>query len=72
MPKNSRPKEEWTEIVVTFRCPEGHEVPIQFTHLRTPGSMRELRDRVYSPLCSQCGWTKNMSGHESVSIQPVQ
>ena len=70
--KNSQPKEEWIEVVVTFKCSKGHEVPIQFTYTKSRGSMRELRDAVYSPLCSQCGWTKKMSGHESISIRQAE
>ena len=63
---------DWIEVVVTFKCPKEHEVMIQFTYPKAPGSMRELRDKIYVPLCSQCGWTANLRGHESASIRQAE
>jgi hypothetical protein len=72
MPKKSHRDVDWIEVVVTFKCPKDHEVAIQFTYPKASGSMKELLDRVYSPLCSQCGWKANLSGHKAVSIGPAQ
>jgi hypothetical protein len=71
MPKKSQPKEEWIEVVVTFKCPKGHEVPIQFTYIKSRGSTRELQDRPFFPRCSQCGWTAKLSGRDAGSIRPA-
>ena len=71
MTKKSQPKEVWIEFVVTFRCPNGHEIPIQFTCTKSIGSMREFKDAPFSPRCSQCEWTANLTGWDAESIRPA-
>ena len=71
MPKKSQPKEVWTDFVVTFKCPNSHEIPIQFTYIKSIGTMRELQDSPFSPRCSQCGWTAKLTGWDAESIRPA-
>lgn len=59
------------EIEITFECPNGHAIRINFTHIQRKGSLREIEEQTFDLTCWECGWKGSKLGVERTELRPI-
>lgn len=58
--------------MLTFLCPNGHEIKVRHLHYQSLGSMKELDAQDFALHCPQCKWEGMLKGHQRESIQQAE